>query len=69
MITATVVIHPQTLNLGSKGRWLTAHIELPKGYNLSDIDVSRIMLNDTIPVELTPIGDYDCDGIPDLMEV
>ncbi len=69
VITATVAIYPQALNLRSKGKWIAAHIELSEGYNLSDIDVSTIMLNDTIPVELTPIhiGDCDCDGIPDLM--
>jgi hypothetical protein len=69
VITATVVIYPQALNLRSNGRWITARIELPEGYNLSDIDVSTIMLNNTIPVELTPIhiGDCDCDGTPDLM--
>ena len=48
-----------------------------QGYNVSDIDVSTVMLNDTIPVSLldvpapepvpTEIGDYDSDGIPDLM--
>lgn len=68
-ITATVDIDPDTLNLKSRGKWVTAYIELPEGYNVSDIDVSSIVLNNTVPAELRPtaIGDYDEDGIPDLM--
>ncbi len=69
VINATVDIHPQALNLISRGKWFTAYIELPEGYNVADINVSSMMLNDTIPAELRPlaIGDYDEDGIPDLM--
>jgi hypothetical protein len=54
----------------SKGRWITAYIELPEGYNVSDINISSILLNGTIPVDMnapTAIGDYDDDGVPDLM--
>jgi hypothetical protein len=69
VITATVDIAPDTLNLKSKGKWITCYIELPEGYNVSDVDVSTIMLNDTISAELHPmeIGDCDDDGILDLM--
>jgi hypothetical protein len=68
-VPATVDIDLATLNLRSKGEWVTAYIELPKGYYVSDIDVSSIRLNDTIQAELKPteIGDYDSDGIRDLM--
>jgi len=69
-IAATVDIHPQALNLKSKGKWITCYIELPEGYNVSDIYVSSILLNSTIPVDIeapTTIGDYDNDTIPDLM--
>jgi hypothetical protein len=75
--SATIDIHPDTLNLKSKGKWITCYIELPEGYDASDIDVSTVMLNKTVPVSLldvpapkpvpTEIGDYDGDGIPDLM--
>jgi squalene-hopene/tetraprenyl-beta-curcumene cyclase len=67
---ATVKIEPETLNLKSKGKWVTAYIELPEGYNVSDINISSILLNGTIPVDVnapTAIGDYDGDGVPDLM--
>ena len=72
---ATVDIDPDTLNLKSKGKWITCYIELPKGYDVSDIDRTTILLNDTIPVDPfwidkpleSVVGDYDDDGIPDLM--
>jgi multiple sugar transport system substrate-binding protein len=68
-ITATVEFHPYALNLRSKGRWITAYIELPEGSHVSDINVSSIRLNDTVSAELRPraIGDYNEDGILDLM--
>ena len=45
------------------------YIELPEGYKPSDIDISSIRLEGTIPAEVRPyaIGDNDKDGIPDLM--
>jgi len=69
VITATADIHPQTLNLRSRGKCITAYVELLEDYDVSDINVSSIMLNDTISAELKPVtvGDYDEDGVPDLM--
>jgi hypothetical protein len=69
VVNATVDIQPQALNLRSIGKWITVYIEFPKGYDVSNINVSTIMLNDTIPIEPKPmvIGDYDNDSIPDLM--
>jgi len=68
-ITAKVNIEPKTLNLRSRGRWITGYIELPEGYNVTDINVSSIMLNNTIPAKPKPkaVEDYDNDSIPDLM--
>jgi hypothetical protein len=66
----TIDIKPDTLNLKGKGRWITSYIELPEGYNVGDINVSSIMLNNTIGVDSSApvtIGDYDNDTIPDLM--
>lgn len=67
--TATIDIDPNTLKLKSKGKKITGYIELPESYDVADIDVSTILLNDTIPAETHPvrIGDKDADGIPDLM--
>ncbi len=69
VLTATVNIHPQALNLRGRGRWITVYVELSEAYNVSDINVSSMMLNETIPVDPHPIaiGDHDADGIPDLM--
>jgi len=68
-LNTTIDIDPDTLNLKSKGRWITVYIEIDKGYNLKDIDISTILLENSIPAENHPteIGDYDNDGIPDLM--
>ena len=62
-------IDPNTLNLKSKGKWITAYIELPEGYDVNKIDVPSIMLNGTVPVLTKPfeISDHDGNGIPDLM--
>ena len=50
-ISATIDITPNTLNLRSKGKWITCRIELPEGYKTSDIDRTTIMLNASIPVD------------------
>lgn len=69
IIPATVNFDPDTLNLKSKGNVTTVYIELPAGYDVNQIDVSGIMLNGTVPALAKPtmIGDYDGDGIHDLM--
>ena len=68
-LIVTIDIDPDTLNLKSKGKWVTAYIELPDGYDVADIDVGTVTLEATIPAEDHPteIGDYDNDGVPDLM--
>lgn len=69
-IPATIDVHPSTLNLRSEGRWVTACIELSEGYDVNNIDVETILLNDTFSVDLTAatqIGDHDMDGIADMM--
>jgi hypothetical protein len=71
IIPATVDIDPDTLNLKSGGIWVTVYIELPvgHGYNVSMVNFTSVMLNGQILAEAKPIeiGDYDSDGIPDLM--
>ena len=68
-LPATLDIDPDTLNLNSGGNWITCYIEFPESYNVSDINISTILLNETVPAESHPtnISDYDNDGIPDLM--
>jgi parallel beta-helix repeat protein len=69
-LSASVDIHPNTLNLKSKGRWVTAYIELPESYDINDINVTSIKLNSTLSIDSSApvaVGDYDNDTIPDLM--
>jgi len=72
LIPAMIDIDPDTLNLRSKGELVTCYIELPSGYSVENIDVSTIRLiveTGNVPAENWPtaIGDYDKDGVPDLM--
>jgi len=71
IIPATIDFDPYTLNLKSKGKWVTVYIELPEGhgYDVSAINLGSIVLNSQIPAEIKPtdFGDHDNDGIPDLM--
>jgi hypothetical protein len=69
IIPATIDFAPDVLNLETKGKYVTAYIELPTGYDVSQIDISSIRLNDTVPALTKPteMGDYDSDSIPDLM--
>jgi len=78
--TATTVdIRPDTLNLRSNDRWVTAYIELPQGYDAGNIDVLTVRLclgqvtvcpNDaSVPAAEHPtaVGDHDGDTVPDRM--
>lgn len=50
-ISAIVSIEPETLNLKEQGKLITVYIELPEPYDVSDVDVSSVMLDGTIPAE------------------
>jgi hypothetical protein len=50
-LMASIDIDPDTLNLRSKGRWITVYITLPEDYDVTNINLSSIMLEDAIPVE------------------
>jgi hypothetical protein len=72
-LPATIDIDPDTLNLKSNGSWITAYIELPESYDVNEIAIGSIKLTvaenefAVDPAAPTAIGDYDNDGIPDLM--
>ena len=68
-ISVTMEIKPNTLNPKSKGKYVTVYIELSAGRQIADIDTASLRLNGTIePAACAPeTGDYDADGIPDLM--
>ena len=69
IVPATIDFDPNTFNLKSKGKSVTAYIELPGGFDAHQIDITSIRLNDTVPALTKPtqIGDHDHDGTPDLM--
>ena len=53
LVPAKARIVPRTMNLASKGNWITAYIWLPKEYNVADIDSDSILLDCEIePVSL-----------------
>jgi len=47
-MSAEVRIIPRTINLTSKGNWITCYIWLPERYNVADIDPNRILLEHEI---------------------
>jgi hypothetical protein len=75
-IEAVVDIDPNTINLKSKGRYVTAYIELPEGYSVEEIDRGSVVISAINGDAINPpihtvgpwqIGDHDRDGITDLM--
>lgn len=73
VIPATVYIHPETLNLKSKGKYITAYIELDNPYDVHNIDTNSILLkggdyiiNEAL-IKPIAIGDFDSDFNSDLM--
>jgi len=66
-------IDPGILNLKSKGKWITAYIEFNENFNIENIDTDSIQLIiDSHILYVDPespnaIGDYDNDGLFDLM--
>jgi hypothetical protein len=68
-ITGTMDFDPDTVGLASKGKWVTCYIELPEGYDVADILISDLVLNDAVPADTShkgAVGDADGDGVPDL---
>jgi len=76
-IAAKVKITPKSLEKKSKGSSITALVELPSGYDASQIDVGTVLLClASDPLEpcaggatadgKPKVGDADQDGIPDL---
>ncbi|MEW6741321.1 MAG: LamG domain-containing protein [Planctomycetota bacterium] len=68
-LTAVVDIDPDSLNMKSRGQFVTAYIELPVGHDPQAIIIETILLNEVVPALPWPwsIGDYDGDSVPDLM--
>lgn len=73
-IEASIDIKPDTLNLNSKGKWITCYIEL-EGTDPSTIDITTVKASEIrnytvdIPAVIRPleVGDEDGDGIQHVM--
>ncbi|MFX0002463.1 MAG: hypothetical protein ACFE9C_00970 [Candidatus Hodarchaeota archaeon] len=68
-IDAICDINPIKLNMKSKGKFITVYLEIANDYDVYDIILEEILLNDFLNFEMKPfnIGDWDNDDIPDLM--
>ena len=44
-------ISPGVINLKSKGKWITALLTFPEGYNVADVDTSTILLQGQFPLQ------------------
>lgn len=75
-LASTIDIKPETLNLKSKAKFVTCYIELWEGFDVEDIEPGTVAITKMNDVSLESplytvgpsiIGDYDGDGIPDLM--
>lgn len=77
-LQANIDIDPDTLNLKSKGKWITTYIELPESCDPADINLSTVRLQETIPAVIDPkygfvtnpteyLVDHDGNGILERM--
>jgi len=58
-IPAEVRIVPRTINLASKGKWITCYISLPEDYDVADIDPNSIFLEDKIQAESLKVDEQE----------
>ncbi len=76
-ITAETRIVPQTINLASKGNWITCYIWLPDEYDVIDIEPNIIFLKDEIQPEQfllneeqqLAIAKFDRDKVQAILDV
>jgi hypothetical protein len=48
-------LDPKTLNLDSKGRWVTVYLRFPGGYGPEDVDIDSVLLQSQLKVEKSDI--------------
>lgn len=75
-VAANIEFGPETINLKSKGKYVTAYIELPAGYDVEEINLSSVAITaiDGVPIipilalaKPSEIGNFDNDAANDLM--
>jgi len=57
-ILAEARILPRTINLASKGNWITCYIRLLEGYNVTDIEPSSVFLEKQIKAEQFSVDEH-----------
>ncbi len=73
-LDASVNIDPDVLNLKSSGKWITAYIEPPDGYEVQDIDIDSVLLEGFLDVQQSTIQGsvlmvkFDREGVVDYLE-
>jgi len=73
VLTTTIDIKPETLNLKSKGKWVTCFVEAPEGYAVEDILSETVLISDVggnttnIEPQWYKATDNDEDGESELM--
>jgi hypothetical protein len=68
VLTASLDLDPNVINLASHAPWVTAYIE-PSGFSPTNIDISTLRLAGSAAADpkFAIVGDHDANGIPDLM--
>ena len=76
-IVATVDVDLDTLNLRSQGKWITAYLSLPEGYDVADIDSQSLRLNGEVPAAWSWIDEehhvlmikFDFTAVAEILEI
>jgi Subtilase family/Fervidolysin N-terminal prodomain/Abnormal spindle-like microcephaly-assoc'd, ASPM-SPD-2-Hydin/HYDIN/CFA65/VesB-like, Ig-like domain/FlgD Ig-like domain/Viral BACON domain len=66
---AAIEVDPNTLNASAQGNYIAAYVELPAGYDPAQITLGSVRLNGTVAAstQISEIGDWNSNGVPDLM--
>jgi len=51
LVNAEIEILPETLNLASKGKWISCKIWLPEEYDVADVNSSSVFLEDEVQAD------------------
>ena len=59
LVSAQARIVPRTINLASKGKWITCYIWLPEKYNVADIKSSTVFLECEIKLDSLHVDEQE----------
>jgi hypothetical protein len=62
-VNAEVFFCPRTLNLKSCGKWITAIVKFPAGFDAENVDISSTLLNGTIPANKKCHFTFECKNV------